>query len=104
MKPGTARKLANHWSGPWVILPDGVNDIMVHIRPLPDWSNSQATRVVSIDRLKLYSDRAAARPPADYADLDMGGDEYVKQVDNRGAGPPPLPPPGGEELEERVDR
>ncbi len=58
VKPGTARKLANPWSGPWIVCADGVNDFMVRIRPHPDWSDSQATRVVFIDRLKLYGDGA----------------------------------------------
>ena len=95
VKPGTARKLANPWSGQWVVCADGVNDVMVRIRPHPDWSDSQATRVVSIDRLKLYGNEAAVRPPTDGADLDMACDEYVEHVDNGGAGPPPPPPPGG---------
>ncbi len=95
VKPGTARNLANPWSGPWVVCADGVNDVMVRIQPHPDWSDSQATRVVSIDRLKLYGDEAAIRPPTDDADLDMAGDEYIKHVDKGGAGPPPPPPPGG---------
>ncbi len=92
VKPGTARKLANPWSGPWVVCVDGVNNVMVRILPHPDWSDSQATRVMSIKRLKLYGDGAAVRPPSDDADLDMAGDEYVEHVDNGGAGTP-LPPP-----------
>ncbi len=95
VKPGTARKLANPWSGSWIICADGVNGVMFRIRPYPDWSNSQATRMVSIDRLKLYGDGAAVRPPTDVADLDMASDEYVEHVDNGGAGPPPTTPGGG---------
>ncbi len=59
VKPGTARKLANPWSGPWIVCADGVNDVMVRIRPHPDWSDSQATCVVFIDHLKPDGDRAA---------------------------------------------
>ena len=81
MKPGTAKKLANPWSEPWVICADGINDVMVRIRPHPNWSDSQATHVVSIDRLKPYGDRATVRPPTDDADLDMAGDEYVEHID-----------------------
>ncbi len=92
VKPGTARKLANPWSGPLVVCLDGVNDVMVRIRPLPEWSSDQNTRVVSIDRLKLYGSEAKARPPADDADLDMAGDEYVEHVHNRPPSPPPAPP------------
>ncbi len=95
VKPGTARKLANPWSGPWVVCVDGVNDVMVRILPHPDWSDSQATRVMSIKRPKLYGDGAAVRPPSDDADLDMAGDEYVEHVDNGGAGTPLPPPPEG---------
>ncbi len=92
VKPGTARKLANPWSGPWVVR---VNDVMVCIQPHPDWSDSQATRVVSIDHLKLYGNEATVRPPDDDANLDMASAEYVKHVDNGGVGPPPPPPGGG---------
>ncbi len=58
VKPGTARKLANPWSGRWVVCADGVNNVMVSFGPYPDWSNNQATRVVSIDRLKPYGNEA----------------------------------------------
>ncbi len=95
VKPGTARKLANPWSGPWVVR---VNDVMVCIQPHPDWSDSQATRVVSIDHLKLYGNEATVRPPDDDANLDMASAEYVKHVDNGGVGPlePRPPSPGGQ--------
>ncbi len=64
-KPGTARKLANQWSRPWVVCADGVNGVTVRIMPHPDWSDNQGTRVVSIDRLKLYGDEAKAQPLPD---------------------------------------
>ena len=62
----------------------------------------QTTRVVSIDRLKLYGDEATARQPPEEADLDIAGDEYTLaparpqgRRRRRGGGGKEGPPPGG---------
>ena len=94
-----AQKLATVWTGPWTVCNRPVNDCMVRIIPHPSW-RIKGSKVVSIDRLKLYKSREDInREPVAGTDLDMHGDEFAEcpttPDDDHVAGGRRPPPPGG---------
>ena len=60
---GEMRKLSRYWSGPWVACAQPVNDVMIRIEPHPSWQGGPS-RVVSINRLRLYRTRTRGRGSA----------------------------------------
>ena len=76
---GEIRKLTKYWSGPWVVCAEPVNDVMVRIIPHPSWKKGDS-KVVSIDRLKLYVVRKRAFPLEDDSDVEMAGDEFAEHI------------------------
>lgn len=83
----TSRKMSQYWSGAWTVCAEPVaSSTMVRIAPDPSWG-FKGTKVVSIDRLKLFKERDAEREPGQDDDLDMEGDEFAEAV-----WPPPAPP------------
>ena len=60
---GEMRKLSRYWSGPWVACAQPVNDVMIRIEPHPFWQGGPS-RVVSINRLRLYRTRTRGRGSA----------------------------------------
>ena len=80
---GEVRKLTKYWSGPWVVCAQPVNDVMVRIVPDPSWKIGDS-KVVSIDRLKLFVTRKRPYPAYDeYHDIDMEGDEFAEHINRR---------------------
>ena len=52
---------------------------MVRIAPHPSWKTTKDTKVVSIDRLKLYK-HDTQKEPNQYDDLDMAGNEFAELI------------------------
>ena len=95
---GEIRKLSRYWSGPWVVCAQPVNDVMVRIKPHPSWQEGPS-RVVSIDRLKLYKTRTRAFPYVEGLG-DVPAEEYLVGSEScRTAG---VSPQGEESGGERV--
>ena len=82
VKKGMPKKLLSPWTGPWIIMADIINEVMVRIAPDPEWAANckvRASPVVSIDRLKLYQ-AGPPTPPDENHDLDMEGDEFAEVI------------------------
>ena len=118
-KPGVSRKLSVFWTGPWLVCNEPTqSETLLRIAPAPEWKDHkfQGTRVVSIDRLKLYKS-SLIQEPDDSDDIERSHDEFAEQIplfSNEqaptgagagagqpampwagapGAAPPPPPPP-----------
>ena len=83
-KPGMPRKLSSYWTGPWTICAEPVNSVMIRIAPDPTWTVVKGSKVVSIDRIKLYKDPTTrVREPLEDDDILMEGDEFAEYVANQ---------------------
>ena len=92
-KPGMPRKLSKFWTGPWTICATPVNSVMVRLAPHPSWTNFKGSKVVSIDRIKLYlSASDEQQPPDEDDDILMEGDEFAEAVSNQ----PSIPETAGD--------
>ncbi len=84
VKRGSSAKLTCYWSGPWIVCAEPTSsETLLRIAPDPAWAGqlkNKGTRVVSIDRLKLYSNAKAVRVPECEDALDMDDDEFAKNV------------------------
>ncbi len=94
VKKGSSAKLTCYWSGPWTMCAEPTSsEMLLQIAPDPSWAKqlkNSGTRVVSIDRLKLYNNAKAVRVLESEEALEMDDDEtsqYPQQVVNK-----PLPP------------
>ena len=81
--PNTPRKLQSFWSGPWMVCPGEEKETMRRITPHPDWAAGQLkkSKVVSIDRLKLYKSANITeniKVPEDGSDLLMEHDKHAE--------------------------
>ena len=114
VKPGTSRKFASHWTGPWTIKRQ-LNDTMYELEPQMTWEFRPKSLGVAVDRLKLYhpEEGDVETPPTPGHQLKMEGDEFAegpfesKRDDDDsddegggwggggGGGPPPPPPAPG---------
>ena len=99
-KRGVPKKLTSYWTGPWIVsqAPDlTAPDVMVRIRPDPEWDATKAEQTVTIDRVKPFHDNASGRAPTGAEDFSMEGDEFA-ELNLQPQGPPgpgPGGPPGG---------
>ena len=94
-KPHVPRKLSTYWTGPWIVCATPVNDLLVRIAPHPSWTTQlhKKSRVVSIDRLKVYKSLLsdAIEPAIDHpSTID---DEFAEYTDLPPQQPRPLPRP-----------
>ncbi len=82
-KEGISKKLTSFWTGPWVVCAKPTSsETMVRITPDPKWGEGKdkTSKVVSIDRLKLYKGPLTLPPEAD-DDTTMSDDEAAEVVD-----------------------
>ncbi len=59
------------------------SETLLHITPDPSWAKqlkNSGTRVVSIDRLKLYNNAKAIRVPESEEALEMDDDEFAENI------------------------
>ncbi len=75
VKKGSSAKLTCYWSGPWIMCAKPTSSkMLLRIAPDPTWAKqlrNSGTRVVSIDRLKLYDNTKAMQVPECEEDLEM---------------------------------
>jgi hypothetical protein len=90
IKPGESRKLATHWSGPWMIV-EPINKVLFRILPHPEMRTMQPEQVVSIDRLKLFREPHPRFKHTEPPTFTSEHDEFVEWVAPANA--PPAPPP-----------
>ena len=109
-KPHVARKLQDHWSGPWLVL-NKLSEVLYEIKAPEHWKIMKHVQVVSVDRLAPYPKAAVEeRLAPDDSDLEMVGDEFVErpevyhppefEVKSR---PAPPPRPTREDSDEESD-
>ncbi len=82
-KGGISKKLTSFWTGPWVVCAKPTSsETMIRITPDPKWEegHNQLSKVVSIDRLKLYKGPLTIPPEAD-DDTTMSDDEAAEVID-----------------------
>ena len=80
-KPNVARKLQNHWSGPWTVT-RALSAVLYEILAPPNWNLPEPRQVVAIDRLAPFRlTEPEDVPPEEAADLRMEGDEFVERPD-----------------------
>ena len=79
VKPGTSRKFANHWTGPWTIRRQ-LNSTMYELEPQMTWQFRPRSLAVAVDRLKLFHPEEGDEeaPPTKNHQLDMKGDEFAE--------------------------
>ena len=79
VKPGTSRKFASHWTGPWTIK-RRLNDTMYELEPRMTWEFRPKSLAVAVDRLKLYhpEEGDVETPPNPGHQLKMEGDEFAE--------------------------
>ncbi len=84
VKKGSSAKLTCYWSGPWIVCAEPTSsETLLRIAPDPAWAKqlkNSGTRVVSIDRLKLYNNAKAVRVPECEDALDMDDDEFAENI------------------------
>ena len=84
VKKGSSAKLTCYWSGPWIVCAEPTSSkTLLRIAPDPSWAGqlkNKGTRVVSIDRLKLYNNAKAVRTPECEDALDMDNDEFAENI------------------------
>ncbi len=84
VKKGSSGKLTCYWSGPWIVCAEPTSSkTLLRIAPDPSWAkqlNNSGTRVVSIDRLKLYNNTKAVRVPESEEALEMDDDEFAENI------------------------
>ena len=78
-KPNLARKLQNHWSGPWTVT-RVLSAVLYEILAPPNWNLPEPRQVVAVDRLAPFRlTEPEDVPPEEAADLRMEGDEFVER-------------------------
>ncbi len=84
VKKGSSAKLTCYWCGPWIICAEPTSsETLLRIVPDPTWAKqlkNSSTRVVSIDRLKLYNNAKAIRVPECEEDLEMDNNEFAENI------------------------
>ncbi len=84
VRKGSTAKLTCYWSGPWIVCAEPTSsETLLRITPDPTWASqlkNRGTRVVSIDRLKLYNNAKAVRVPECEDALDMDDDEFAENI------------------------
>ncbi len=84
VKRGSSTKLTCYWSGPWIVCAEPTSsETLLRIAPDPSWAGqlkNKGTRVVSIDRLKLYNNAKAVKAPECEDALDMDDDEFAENI------------------------
>ena len=91
---GDSKKLSRYWTGPWLVCSPVHSEVYVRIKPDPQWSARDYTKVVSIDRLKPYKEPTTAQPTEDEDDIEMEGDEFAEAIELGNENPFLLPPAG----------
>ncbi len=78
-KPNIARKLQNHWSGPWTVT-RSLSAVLYEILAPTGWNLPEPRQVVAVDRLAPFKQAESEDvPPEEEADLKMEGDEFVER-------------------------
>ncbi len=84
VRKGSSAKLTCYWSGPWIMCVEPTSsEMLLRIAPDPAWVKqlrNSGTRVVSIDRLKLYNNAKAVKVPECEDALDMDDDEFAENI------------------------
>ncbi len=86
LKKGLSAKLTCYWSGPWIVCAEPTSSetlLTLPDAPDPSWAKqlkNSGTRVVSIDRLKLYNNTKAVRVLECEDALDMDDDEFAENI------------------------
>ena len=78
-KPNVSRKLQNYWTGPWIVCGLPIHDVMCRIAPDAEWGNPNNTKVVSVDRLRLYGEKDTTNPSEDY-NVEMEDDPFAENL------------------------
>ncbi len=112
----TVRKLQIYWTGPWSVV-KAISPVMYQIKGPATWTHKGRPFVVSVDRLKLYtnSDEKASKviPPDNNHDVTMSADPFAERLehddepvllDEAPEGPPPGgPPPAADQPQAQPD-
>ncbi len=81
-REGVSKKLTSFWTGPWVMCAKPTSSkTMIRITPDPKWvgGRDRHSKVVSIDRLKLYKGPMTIPPETD-DDTTMSDDEAAEVI------------------------
>jgi hypothetical protein len=78
-KPNIARKLQDHWSGPWLVVQKH-SDVLYEIKAPEHWKIMKHQQVVSVDRLAPYPRNSQQEIEASGdVDLSLPGDEFLER-------------------------
>ena len=74
---GEPNKFKTNWTGPWTICAPPINDLMVRLKAPEAWK-IQGTKVVSVDRIRIYNEKEQKRPEGE---ITMPGDEFAESLE-----------------------